>query len=84
MDINLKKGEVYIVTDDYINKTSKEIMIQITDTLAIKYSLNKVDNNVKVTLVNTLLEDIEYSGDVSKEDFNKLVKGAKDIFYQLA
>lgn len=41
MEVNLKKGEVYIITDDYLNKTSKEVMIQITDTLAIKYSLRK-------------------------------------------
>jgi hypothetical protein len=83
MEINLNKGEVYIITDDYINKTSKEVMIQITDTLAIKYTLNKTDNNVKVTLVNTLLEDVEYSGDVSKDDFMKLIKGAKDLYTQL-
>jgi len=83
MDINLKKGEVYIITDDYMKKIPNEIMVQITDTLAIKYSLNKVDNNVKVTLVNTLLEDIEYSGDVSKDDFTKMIKGAKELQTQL-
>jgi hypothetical protein len=54
MEISLKKGEVYIKSDDYLNKTSNEVMIQITDTLAIKYTLNKTDNNVKVSLINTL------------------------------
>lgn len=83
MDFNLKKGEVYIKTDDYINKTSSEIMIQITDTLAIKYTLNKNENNVKVSLINTLLEDIEYSGEVDKLNFQKLYKGAKEMYNQL-
>lgn len=83
MDINLKKGEVYIKTDDYIKKTSNEIMIQITDTIAIKYILNKSDNNVTVSLINTLIEDIEYSGVVDKENFLKIYRSTKEMYNQL-
>ena len=83
MDISLKKGEVYIKTDDYIKKTSNEIMIQITDTIAIKYILNKSDNDVTVSLINTLIEDIEYSGVVDKDNFLKIYRSTKEMYNQL-
>jgi hypothetical protein len=84
MDVNLNKGEVNIISDDYINGTSSEITIQITDTLAIKYTLDKINKKVKVSLMNTLIDDPEFSGEVDMDNFLKIYKGTKQMYNQLS
>lgn len=83
MDVNLNKGEVYIISDDFIKNTSSEIMIQITDTLAIKYTLDKTNKNIKVCLINTLIDDPEFSGEVDMDNFLKIYKGTRQMYNQL-
>ena len=83
MDFNLKKGEVQTIYSDFMNKLAKENMIQLTDTEAIRFELNKDKNCVNMVYINTLFDEPEKKSEISKEDFAKFIKGAKDMFVQL-
>jgi len=83
MDINLKAGEVNVIYSDYLNKVVKENMIQLTDTFAIKFELNKTKNCIEMIAMNTLLDEPEQKGEINKENFARLLKGGKDLFIQL-
>jgi hypothetical protein len=83
MEINLKAGEVNVIYSDYLNKVVKEAMIQLTDTVAVKYSLNKDKNCMDMSIINTLLEDVDQSGEVNKDEIAKIITAQKSIFVQL-
>jgi hypothetical protein len=84
MDINLKVGEVNLKAT-YVNKilVPDEAVIQLTDTIAIKYVLNKDKNNVSISIINTLFDVPEQKGEIDKENFAKMLKGGMDMFAQL-
>jgi hypothetical protein len=84
MDINLKVGEVN-VKGTYVNKilVPNETTIQLTDTIALKYVLNKDKNTVSVSVVNTLFDQPEQQGEINRENFEKMLKGGMDMFTQL-
>ena len=79
----LEVGYVDVIYSDYTNKVPKEITIQLTDTIAVEYKLNKDTNNVDMTIKNTLIDDIEYGGVIKKEELVKMMKAEKDMFRQL-
>ncbi|NRU52550.1 hypothetical protein [Clostridium beijerinckii] len=83
MEINLKAGEVNVIYSDYLNKVVKEAMIQLTDTVAVKYSLNKDKNCMDMSIINTLLEDVDQGGEVNKDEIAKIITAQKSIFVQL-
>lgn len=74
MDFNLKKGEVQTIYSDFMNKTPKETLIQLTDTEAIKFILNKENDCVDMVYMNTLFDEPENKSQISKEDFIKMHK----------
>jgi hypothetical protein len=84
MDINLKVGEVNL-KGTYVNKilVPDEAVIQLTDTIAIKYVLNKDKNNVSISIINTLFDVPEQKGEIDKENFAKMLKAGMDMFAQL-
>lgn len=83
MDENLKEGEVLVIYDDYLSKTASKTKIQLADNIAIIYELNKTTNSVDMSVVNTLIDDLEYGGKISKSGMEKILKAQKDMFRQL-
>lgn len=83
MDFNLKKGEVQSIYSDFMNKVAKETTIQLTDTEAIKFVLDLENKCINMTYMNTLFDEPEKKSEISKDDFAKFIKGAKDMFVQL-
>lgn len=83
MDFNLKAGEVQTIYSDFLNKVPKENMIQLTDTFAIKFVLNKEKNCVEILAIDTQLDEPDRKGEVNKDNFARLLKGGKDMFIQL-
>jgi hypothetical protein len=83
MDETLDIGQVSVIYDDYLQKVVREIQIQLTKDIAVVYKMNKDTNDVDMTLKNTLIDDLEYSGKIDKLSLNKMLKAQKDMFRQL-
>jgi len=81
----MKVGKVNIIGSEYSNNSviPEEITIQLTDTIALKYILNKDSNSVSISVMNTLFDTAEFKGEIAKENFFKMIKGGKDMFSQL-
>lgn len=83
MDENLQLGEVSVIYDDYLAKSVKETKIQLTNDIAVIFKLNKITNNVDMSIKNTLIDDLEYSSKLDKSNLEKMLKAEKDMFRQL-
>ena len=72
----MKVGKVNIIGSEYSNNSviPEEITIQLTDTIALKYILNKDSNSVSISVMNTLFDEPENKSQISKEDFIKMHK----------
>lgn len=83
MEEGLNVGQVSVIYDDYLQKVVKETQIQLTKDIAVIYKINKETNDVDMTLKNTLIDDLEYSGKLDKKSLEKMLKAQKDMFRQL-
>ena len=83
MEEGLNVGQVSVIYDDYLQKVVKETQIQLTKDIAVVYKINKDTNDVDMTLKNTLIDDLEYSGRLDKKSLEKMLKAQKDMFRQL-
>ena len=83
MEEGLNVGQVSVIYDDYLQKVVKETQIQLTKDIAVIYKINKETNDVDMTLKNTLIDDLEYSGRLDKKSLEKMLKAQKDMFRQL-
>lgn len=74
MDENLELGEVQTIYSDFMNKIPKEMTIQLTDTEALRFTLNKENDCVDMVYMNTLFDEPDKKSQISKEDFIKMHK----------
>ena len=81
----MKIGKVNIIGSEYSNNSliPEEITVQLNDTIAIKYVLNKDNKSVNISIINTLFDIPEQKGEITKENFEKMLKGGTAMFYQL-
>lgn len=81
----METGKVNIIGSEYSNNIliPEEITIQLTDTIAIKYVLNKENKSVNISVINTLFDIPEQKGEISKDNFQKMLNGGNAVFRQL-
>lgn len=81
----MKVGKVNIIGSEYSNNLliPEEITIQLTDTIAIKYELDKENKSINISVINTLFDIPEQKGEINKENFQKMLNGGNAVFRQL-
>lgn len=80
---DLKEGQVMVIYDDLKNRVVNKIAIQLLNNKAVILDMNTTDKNVGMTIMDTNIEDLEYSGNLDKTSLEKLIRSLKDMYIQL-